>query len=196
MGHPWLHPHVSTAEGQSWECHPLALPGETQAPIFLPPQIHACNILRGSGTEGRPWAAISAIVGLSTALGWVGFHCPKRKHPRGSLALLLHSNLPECAHDTWEGTPMAGAAAGSSVHLSCSHRPHSSAFSPLLLVPISLLPPSLLLFPFPFSSLPLLLHFPADSQAFRPQDAAAFAPSHLPLTVTGSRPVPQQHHEG
>lgn len=94
---------------------------------------------------------------------------------------------------------MAGAAPSSSAHPSCSHRPRSSAFTPVLLVLISLLPPitpSLLLFPFPFSSLPLLLHFLADSQAFRPQDAAAFAPSRLPLTVTGSRPCPPAASRG
>lgn len=45
--------------------------------------------------------------------------------------------------------------------------------------------PSLLLFPFPFSSLPLLLHFPAGSQDLRPPDPDAFAPSCAPQISAG-----------
>lgn len=78
-------------------------------------------------------------------------------------------------------------------------RPAGSAFTPALPAPISLLlppvAPSLLLFPFPFSSLPLLLHFPAGSQDFRPPDLAAFTLSHLPLIFLGW-PRPPAHTLG
>lgn len=78
-------------------------------------------------------------------------------------------------------------------------RPTGSAFTPALPAPISLLlppvAPSLLLFPFPFSSLPLLLHFPAGSQDFRPPDLAAFVLSHLPLIFLGW-PRPPAHTLG
>lgn len=88
--------------------------------------------------------------------------------------MVLQRKPAGCSCGAQEGTTPPGAAPGP-----------CSAFTPVLISLLLLLllfpphptiTPSLLLFPFPFSSLPLLLHFPAGSQEFRPPAPAVCVP--------------------
>lgn len=92
------------------------------------------------------------------------------------------------------GDTSSGPASGSSVPVPQPprFRFHPSAPSTDFTSPLPITP-GLILFPFPFSSLPLLLHFPAGSQDLRPPDPHAFAPSCRPLIFAGCLQPPCTH---
>lgn len=126
--------------------------------------------------------------GVNTALGLEGGFNGAKPTQRPLLALGVPTNrLGTAVVSVWAlarcpgGDTPSGSVCGPPFPI-----PTLPLSPPMLLSPISLLPISPGLFPFPFSSsLPLLLDFPAGSQDLRALDPDTFAGSWQPLIFTG-----------